>query len=108
MINVKTKDGETTMHIHGSMRDLVADTIVITRNVRNAIAEQDKDSANEFEYLIKKSFAENIPFANEDELKDALEKAKKEKEAEESMMNISDLLKGLKNALEEVLEDAES
>lgn len=106
MINVKTKDGETTMHIHGSMRDLVADTIVITRNVRNAIAEQDKDSANEFEYLIKKSFAENIPFVNEDEMKETLKRAKKE--AEESAPSVSDLLKDLKTALEEVLEDAES
>lgn len=108
MIDVKTKDGNTTMSINGSMRDLVADVIVIMRSVRNAIAEQNEESAKEFEWLIKKSFAENILFANEDEMKSVLEKAKKEKEAEEGMMNISDLLKELKNALEEVLEDAES
>lgn len=69
MIKVKTKNGRVATSMKGTLPEILADTCLILRVIRDALEKKDADIAKEYERALTQQFAEGLVFCSRDELR---------------------------------------
>lgn len=69
MINVKTNKGVTSLHVNGSLSEIVADVFIIVKKVYDAI--EDEEAKAMFKKLVTERI--NEPFMTIEEMEDFLD-----------------------------------
>lgn len=78
MINAKVDGAKVSLSIKGSLRDLMAESLLMMRNIYERINDVDADSGKEFSFCVTKAFKDGIVFIDEDELDALVKKATNE------------------------------
>lgn len=69
MIKVKTKNGRVATSMKGTLPEILADTCLILRGIRDALEKKDADIAKEYERALTQQFAEGLVFCSMDEIR---------------------------------------
>ena len=68
MIKIEANKCGIKASIKGSLNDLMAESILIVRNVWESIKAQNEDAADEFAFMVSKAFTDGIAFCEDEEI----------------------------------------